>query len=764
MKPKLGNLGYPRIGASREWKKTLEQFWSGGISEETFEEEMKRQRLAVWAKQRDAGVEYVPVGDFSYYDSMLDTSAMLGVVPERFDYAGGEVKPALYFAMARGSRTATACEMTKWFDTNYHYIVPELAGDTAFALAANRPLRLFLEAKRELGLIGKPVIVGPYTYLKLAKGYAKADFAALLERLVPVYAQVLRELQEAGADWVQLDEPALVTLQDRAELAPFDAAYRRLLDAAPGLRVMLQTYFGALDADVLAAVAELPVHGVGLDFVRGRDAHLGTLRANGWPQRLVLGAGVIDGRNIWRADLADTLALVRDIAAIVPADRLIVQPSCSLLHVPISRAGESKLPAALAQALSFADEKLQELSLLAAAFAGDPAAEAGIAAGREALAALAQLRAESRVAADGARAAADAETRRSPGFAARQELQRRKWQLPPLPTTTIGSFPQTPDIRKARLSWRKGDWTKEQYDAFIQGHIRKWIALQEEIGLDVLVHGEFERTDMVEFFGEKLGGFAFTANGWVQSYGSRCVKPPIIYADVRFTGPMTVAESAYAQSLTSKPVKGMLTGPVTILNWSFVREDIPRRETTYQIAAALRQEIEALEAAGVRMIQVDEPALREGLPLKRNERDAYLIWAVEAFRRATSSVRPDTQIHTHMCYCEFHDMIDAISALDADVISIETSRSHGELIEAFETNTYDKGIGLGVYDIHSPRVPDADEMLKMIERALRVLPDRLFWINPDCGLKTRGETETVAALRNMVQAAHEARGRLGATV
>ncbi|WP_135555516.1 5-methyltetrahydropteroyltriglutamate--homocysteine S-methyltransferase [Paenibacillus cymbidii] len=763
MKLKLGNLGYPRIGASREWKKTLEQFWSGGIAEEAFEQEMKRQRLAILAKQRDAGVQFVPVGDFSYYDSMLDTSAMFGVVPERFGYAGGEVKPELYFAMARGNRTATACEMTKWFDTNYHYIVPELTKDTAFALAANRPLQLFLEAKQELGLTGKPVIIGPYTYLKLAKGYAKADFAVLLERLVPVYAQVLQELQEAGADWVQLDEPALVTLQDTSELALFAAAYRRLLEAAPSLRVMLQTYFGALDADVLAAVVSLPVHGIGLDFVRGRDAHLAALRAGGWPQLLTLGAGVIDGRNIWRADLADALALVRDIAAIVPADRLIVQPSCSLLHVPISRAGEALLPAALAQALSFADEKLQELALLAAAFEGDEAANAGLAASGEALAALAQLRAASRVAAD-VTGAADAVTRRSPGFAARQELQQRKWQLPPLPTTTIGSFPQTPDIRKARQSWRKGDWTKEQYDAFIQGHIRKWISLQEDIGLDVLVHGEFERTDMVEFFGEKLGGFAFTANGWVQSYGSRCVKPPVIYADVRFTGPMTVAESAFAQTLTPKPVKGMLTGPVTILNWSFVRDDIPRRETTYQIAAALRQEIEALEAAGVRMIQVDEPALREGLPLKPSERDAYLGWAVEAFRRATSSVRPDTQIHTHMCYCEFHDMIDAISALDADVISIETSRSHGELIGAFESNTYDKGIGLGVYDIHSPRVPDAEEMLKMIERALRVLPDRLFWINPDCGLKTRGETETVAALRNMVQAAQTAREQLGAGV
>lgn len=721
----ISSLGYPRIGENREWKKLLESFWAGKTEEEGFEAEMKKLRLQRLQKQRELGVELIPVGDFTLYDHVLDTSAMFGLVPSRYGYAGGPVSLATYFAMARGSKEAPACEMTKWFNTNYHYIVPEL-GEAEPRLVGNRPLAAYLEAKNELGIDGKPVLVGPFTFVKLAKGYKQERFAELVEQLVPLYAQVLRELEQAGARWVQIDEPSLVTDLTAAELAVLESAYKQLSSAAPGLNVILQTYFEAVSA--YQTVIELPVKAIGLDFVHGREGNLRALREFGFPAGKTLAAGIIDGRNIWRSDLGGKRQLLEELAAIVPGDRLIVQPSCSLLHVPVGLAREEKLDATLLGALAFAGEKLGELAVLAQAARSGAAADV-----------------------------AAAKSSRALPFAERQQLQEARWQLPLLPTTTIGSFPQTAEVRKARQLWRKGEWTEAQYDAFVQEQIHVWIGLQEEIGLDVLVHGEFERTDMVEFFGEKLDGFAFTQNGWVQSYGSRCVKPPVIYGDVRFSDPMTVKETVFAQSLTAKPVKGMLTGPVTILNWSFVRDDISRKDVTYQIALALREEVEALEAAGIGMIQVDEPALREGLPLKNADRQTYLDWGVESFRLATSTVRDTTQIHTHMCYCEFHDMIDAISALDADVISIETSRSHGELISAFETETYDKGIGLGVYDIHSPRVPDKNEMLSMIGRALRVLPGRLFWINPDCGLKTRGQAETVAALRNMVAAASEAR-------
>ncbi|WP_409344935.1 5-methyltetrahydropteroyltriglutamate--homocysteine S-methyltransferase [Paenibacillus sp. MBLB4367] len=749
----ISNLGYPRIGENREWKKLLESFWAGKTEEADFEAEMKKIRLQRLLKQRELGVELIPVGDFTLYDHVLDTSAMFGLVPSRYGYASGPVSLAAYFAMARGSKEAPACEMTKWFNTNYHYIVPEL-GEAAPRLVENKPLAAYLEAKRELGIDGKPVLVGPFTFVKLAKGYKQERFGELVGQLVPLYAQVLRELEQAGAGWVQIDEPSLVTDLTAAELDVLESAYKQLAAAAPGLSILLQTYFEAVSG--YDRVIGLPVQAIGLDFVHGREGNLRALREHGFPAGKTLAAGVIDGRNIWRADLAEKRQLLEELAAVVPGDRLIVQPSCSLLHVPVSLAREGKLESTLLGALAFAGEKLGELALLAQAARGDggDATAQAIEASTRAVAALNASPARS---GGGAVDAAAARTSRAVPFAERQQLQQARWQLPLLPTTTIGSFPQTAEVRKARQLWRKGEWTEAQYDAFVQEQIRVWISLQEDIGLDVLVHGEFERTDMVEFFGEKLVGFAFTQNGWVQSYGSRCVKPPVIFGDVRFSGPMTVKETVYAQSLTAKPVKGMLTGPVTILNWSFVRDDISRKDVTYQIALALREEVEALESAGIGMIQVDEPALREGLPLKNADRKFYLDWGVESFRLATSTVQDTTQIHTHMCYCEFHDMIDAISALDADVISIETSRSHGELISAFETETYDKGIGLGVYDIHSPRVPDKAEMLSMIERALRVLPGRLFWINPDCGLKTRGQAETVAALRNMVAAASEAR-------
>ena len=556
---------------------------------------------------------------------------------------------------------------------------------------------------------------------------------------------------------MQVDEPILVTKLSDEDVQRLNKIYETFAAAVPGLNIMLQTYFESVENynDIVA----LPVQGVGLDFVHGLSGNTQSIRTSGFPADKVLGAGIIDGRGIWKASLQTKLNLLNELTEFVTPERIIVQSSCSLLHVPVTTDREAKLTSELKNALAFADEKLDEIVLLTTALSS-PSAEitAKIDEAELTLQALQQSEDRNRTAVQKAVASISVQQpERSRPFAERHEAQQAKWQLPLFPTTTIGSFPQSAEVRKARQLWRKGELNNEQYAAFIREQIDIWIKIQEEIGIDVLVHGEFERTDMVEFFGEKLAGFAFTQFGWVQSYGSRCVKPPIIFGDVAFTGEMTVEETKYAQSQTERPVKGMLTGPITIMNWSFVREDIAREQIAYQLAYALRQEVEALEQAGIGMIQVDEPAVREGLPLKENEQADYLAWAVKAFRISTCTVHETTQIHTHMCYCEFHDMIDSIEAMDADVISIETSRSHGELIHSFEENTYELGIGLGVYDIHSPRVPSVDEMSSMIERALRVLDPKLFWINPDCGLKTRGQEETVASLRNMVDATRIAR-------
>lgn len=750
------SLGYPRIGTNREWKKALEAFWAGKLEEEVFLENLKDIRLHHLKKQQEKGIDLIPVGDFSYYDHILDTASMFGLVPARFEYSGGIVPVSTYYAMARGNKEASACEMTKWFNTNYHYIVPELNGLTP-VLTLNRPLEAYREAKRELGIEGKPVLVGLYTFLKLSKGYQTEQLDELVAEYLPLYEQIVRELAQEGVQWLQIDEPILVTSLETEDLQRVSRIYETLHAAAPGLKIMLQTYFESVER--YEEIASLPVQGLGLDFVHGGEQNLEAIEKHGFPQDKVLGAGVIDGRNIWRADLSSGLALLNRLSAAVPFENIIVQPSSSLLHVPVSTAPENGLTPELAAALAYADEKLDEVVLLARAVnEGAGALQTHIDASVQAIHALndSASRRNAKVREAAADIASQPSARQSE-FAQRRAAQQDRFRLPLLPTTTIGSFPQTAEVRSARQKWRKGEWDSPQYEAFVQDEIRTWIELQEEIGLDVLVHGEFERTDMVEFFGEKLAGFAFTKNGWVQSYGSRCVKPPVIYGDVAFIDPMTVKESVYAQSLTAKPVKGMLTGPVTILNWSFVRNDITREQVAYQIALALREEVEALESAGIEMIQVDEPAIREGLPLKQSETAYYLDWAVLAFRLATSTVRDTTQIHTHMCYCEFHDMIESIRALDADVISIETSRSHGELIHSFEEFTYDKGIGLGVYDIHSPRVPEALEMVSMIERALKVLDPSLFWINPDCGLKTRGTAETVASLRNMTEATRRVR-------
>ena len=751
---KSSNLGYPRIGQNREWKKALEAFWAGKLEEADFHAQLKQIRLQNLKKQQEQGIEIIPVGDFTYYDHILDTAVMFGLIPTRFEYSGGKVSLATYYDIARGNAKATAGEMTKWFNTNYHYIVPELNG-TKPVLTENRLLTAYREAKQELSIEGRPVLVGPYTLLKLSKGYEQEGIGAWIEQLLPLYAQVLTELEAEGVTWIQIDEPIIATTLSEDDKNHIAHIYDYLTNSVSGLNILLQTYFEAVDD--YEFVIGLPVHGIGLDFVHDRGANLAAISKSGFPAGKVLSAGVIDGRGIWKADLYQKLKLLIELNQY--ASQIIVAPSNSLLHVPVTTAGEVKLDSVLSAALSFADEKLAEIVTLAQGInKGETAIKPQLidaAQKRDTLAQSASrdVKAVHTLVAN----LTDEQSNRKSKAEVRRKLQEQKFNLPLLPTTTIGSFPQTPEVRAARQKWRKQIWSEERYTSFIENEIKFWIEEQEKLNLDVLVHGEFERTDMVEFFGEKLEGFAFTSNGWVQSYGSRCVKPPVIYGDIDLLEPMTVKETVFAQSLTKLPVKGMLTGPITILNWSFVRDDIPRKEVAYQIAFALQKEVEALENAGIGMIQVDEPALREGLPLKREQWEEYLDWSVRAFKLSTATVQDETQIHTHMCYSEFHDIIDDISALDADVISIETSRSHGELVSSFESYHYDKGIGLGVYDIHSPRVPSVEEMTVMIDRALRVLDPALFWINPDCGLKTRKYDETVAALANMVKATEAAR-------
>ncbi len=744
------NLGYPRIGEKREWKRSLESFWSGQINEEQLLKETKEIRLQGLKKQKEKGIDLIPVGDFSLYDHVLDTSFMFGVVPKRYEASELTSDLEKYFAIARGTKEAIASEMTKWFNTNYHYIVPEF-NDITPKLTENRPLKFYKEAKEELGIEGKPVILGPITFLKLGKGYEENEFPQLLSTYLPLYIQLLQELAEAGVKWVQIDEPIFNTNITKEDIEQVKQAYEEIAHSVQGLNIIIQTYFEAVEQ--YEEIVNLPVAGIGLDFVHGNALEL--IRQHGFPQDKVLAAGIVDGRNIWRKDLNERLALLEKIKQHVKGEQLIVQPSCSLLHVPVTKETETKLDPIIKDALSFADEKLVEINLLAKGANDQKSVANEINESVKTIETLNQSKYRTKAAdqVDAEELNAD----RDLPFAERIELQKERLQLPLLPTTTIGSLPQTVEVRQQRLKWRKGELTDEQYQQYIEKEIEKWIKIQEEIGLDVLVHGEFERTDMVEYFGEKLNGFQVTEFGWVQSYGSRCVRPPIIYGEVSFDQPMTVKESVYAQSITDKPVKGMLTGPVTILNWSFVRDDISRYEVLNQIAVALRNELEELERNGINIIQVDEPALREGLPLKRDQWQQYLDAAVHAFKLATASVRNSTQIHTHMCYSSFGDIFEAIDGLDADVISIETSRSHGELISTFEENTYKKEIGLGVYDIHSPRVPSVEEMKTNIDRALQTIPANQFWVNPDCGLKTRQEPETIAALKNLVEAATEAR-------
>lgn len=764
--------GFPRIGAARELKFALERFWRGESSEAALQEVASNLRARHWATQRQHGLDYVTVGDFALYDHVANHIQLFGCEPARFGFDGGESPQARYFAMARGDSAHESCgcghngaalEMTKWFDTNYHYLVPEFNESTAFELNSKRLLDEVAEA-RAAGHPVKAVLLGPLTFLWLGKERGAADGfdrLDLLESLLPQYSRLLMQLRAAGAEWVQLDEPILGLDLPNAWRNAFEPAYWLLNQA--GAQLMVATYFSPLEENVSLA-CRLPVAGLHVDAVRAANEL--TSVADWLPAHKVLSIGIIDGRNVWRADLDAILATLLPVLA-KRSGPVWLSTSCSLLHVPYSLASEPTLDEDVRPWLAFAEEKLAELALLKAALSADERISGqvarGFAAAREA---LANRRNSARVhnAAVAQRLAALASderaARRASPFAQRQKLQRERLQLPAFPTTTIGSFPQTQQIRTARAAFKRGELSAPDYQQAMRVEIGHAIRQQEELGLDVLVHGEAERNDMVEYFGEQLEGFAFTANGWVQSYGSRCVKPPIIYGDVSRAQAMTVQWAEYAQGLTSKPVKGMLTGPVTILQWSFVRDDQPRADTAQQIAAAIRDEVRDLENAGIAIIQIDEPALREGLPLRRSRWDAYLGWATKAFRISAAVAGDATQIHTHMCYAEFNDILPAIAALDADVITIESSRSAMKLLSGFGSFRYPNEIGPGVYDIHSPRVPDGEEMADLLRKASKVIPPTQLWVNPDCGLKTRAWPETAAALQNMVAAAQKLRAEV----
>jgi 5-methyltetrahydropteroyltriglutamate--homocysteine methyltransferase len=753
------NLGFPRIGARRELKRAIEDFWTGNIDPDELRSTAQELRRRHWQLQQSLGVEHIPSNDFSLYDNVLDTIAMVGAVPKRFSWSGPTVNPTMYFAMARGTADIPPLDMTKWFDTNYHYIVPEFESGMKFKLGWTKPIDQFREAAA-LGIHTRPVLVGPLTFLLLGKSKgAKRKPLALLDSLLPVYEEVLERLAHAGADWVQVDEPVLALDLPKEALHALESACARLSAASDRIRVCLTTYFGDL-GDNLTAALKAPVAAVHLDLVRAPGQLEKALELT--PQGTMLSLGVVDGRNVWRTDLERALQPLEMAAAKLGPERIMVAPSCSLLHTPIDLDNESALDAELKSWMAFAKQKVQEVSILTRAVNEGRAAVADeMAASQAAVESRARSPRIHNPAVRRRLASVDATMlRRQNPFPQRRDAQRRRWALPLLPTTTIGSFPQTSEVRKARAALKKREWSIEQYETFCRQEIERTVRFQEEIDLDVLVHGEYERADMVEYFGEQLEGFAFTQNGWVQSFGTRCVKPPVIFGDVSRPKPMTVHWTQYASSLTSRPMKGMLTGPITILQWSFVRDDQPRRDTAFQIALAVRDEVVDLEKAGIQMIQIDEPALREGLPLRRDAWPEYLTWAVEAFLLSSTGVRDETQIHTHMCYSEFNDIIESIAALDADVISIEASRSDMELLDAFVKFKYPNEIGPGVYDIHSPRVPEIEEIMGRVQKALRAIPADVLWVNPDCGLKTRGWPEVHASLRNMVEAAKSLRRRV----
>ncbi|PZP26594.1 5-methyltetrahydropteroyltriglutamate--homocysteine S-methyltransferase [Pseudomonas kuykendallii] len=756
------NLGFPRIGRDRELKKALEAFWKGELDESGLRAVGSALRAEHWQLQKDAGIELLPVGDFAWYDQVLTHSLMFGVIPRRFNPGGGLPTLDILFGMARGVSSgccggAHAAEMTKWFDTNYHYLVPEFGADQQFRLSWEQLFEEVAEA-RALGHAVKPVLIGPLTYLWLGKekeaGFDKLD---LLERLLPVYGEVLGRLAAQGVEWVQIDEPILTLDLPQAWKNAFERAYN-LLQHAP-LKKLLATYFSALD-DNLGLAVNLPVDGIHVDLVRAPEQYPTIL--DRLPTYKVLSLGLVNGRNVWRCDLDKALDVLRPAAERL-GERLWVAPSCSLLHSPVDLAREDRFDDELKSWLAFAVQKCAEVSILARALEEPDAADVqaalrtsrAVQASRAASPRIHKPQVQARLA-----AIRPVHARRQSPFDRRIELQRERLRLPVFPTTTIGSFPQTSAIRLARQAFRQGRLSVAEYTEAMHSEIRHAVQVQERLGLDVLVHGEAERNDMVEYFAEQLDGYAFSRFGWVQSYGSRCVKPALIYGDLSRPHAMTVDWIRHAQGLTDRVMKGMLTGPVTMLMWSFPREDVSREVQARQLALAIRDEVVDLEAAGIRIIQIDEAAFREGLPLRREHWPHYLDWATEAFRLCASGVRDETQIHTHMCYSEFNDVIESIAAMDADVITIETSRSDMELLEAFEAFAYPNDIGPGVYDIHSPRVPETAEMVGLLSKAARRIPAERLWVNPDCGLKTRGWAETEQALTNMVAAARQLRSQL----
>ncbi|PVX33919.1 5-methyltetrahydropteroyltriglutamate--homocysteine S-methyltransferase [Janthinobacterium sp. 78] len=764
-------LGFPRIGAARELKLALESHWRGEASEAALEATGQQLRARHWALQRDAGLDYVTVGDFAFYDQVANHIQLLGCEPARFHFTPEQSPLARYFTMARGDATqaqhadcghahhsnaagTAALEMTKWFDTNYHYLVPELSPQTQFSLAGERLLAEVAEAQA-LGHQVKAALIGPLTFLWLGKEKTPGfERLALLEQLLPVYGALLDRLKQQGVTWVQLDEPILGLDLPNAWRSAFESTYWQLNQV--GVNILLATYFSPLEEN-LSLTCRLPVAGLHVDGIRAPHE---LISVTDWlPAHKVLSIGIVDGRNIWRTDLDAALAVLQPLAA-RRNGQLWLAPSCSLLHVPFSLEAETALDGEIKSWLAFATEKLTEIAVLKGALEGHPddAALAALAISRLVLAGRrASPRVQRASVTQRLQALTPTVDRRDSSFPLRQAVQRARFQLPDFPTTTIGSFPQTAAIRAARASHQRGELASADYEQQMRAEIAHAVGRQEALGLDVLVHGEAERKDMVEYFGEQLDGFAFTRLGWVQSYGSRCVKPPVIYGDVQRPAAMTVAWTVHAQSLTHKPMKGMLTGPVTLLQWSFVRDDQPRATTALQLALALRDEVQDLETAGIGIIQIDEPAIREGLPLRRGQWDAYLDWATRAFRIAASVVSDATQIHTHMCYAEFNDILPQIAAMDADVITLETSRSDMELLTGLGQFQYQNEIGPGVYDIHSPRVPSTVDMVKLLQKASAVIAPAHLWVNPDCGLKTRGWAETEAALRNMVAAARQMR-------
>lgn len=763
------NLGYPRIGNHRELKRACERYWAGKISDRELLATGREIRRDNWQLQQRAGIDLIPSNDFSFYDQVLDMALTVGAIPDRYRAVANRPEHTdldLYFAMARGFQRegldVTALEMTKWFDTNYHYLVPEFSRDQAFRSHSSKIVDEFREA-RSLGIVTKPVILGPVSFLLLGKekeaGFHRIE---LIDRLLPVYLELLGELDRAGVEWVQFDEPYLAMDLTQPERDALVSAYASIRERFPKLRLLLASYFDCYGENLPAALS-LPVDALHLDLVRCPAQLEAVLGATGLSSDLRLSLGVVDGRNIWKNDFGASLRLIERAVEQLGTERVLIAPSCSLLHAPCDldlETDEATLPAQVKTWMAFAKQKITEVVTLGQ-LAGGPATPAAREALRNNQHAVASRGTSPLIHRDVVRervhGITEADTRRHSSFTVRQDKQRDVLRLPLFPTTTIGSFPQTPAVRKQRARFRRGELSPQHYEAFLERETEQTIRWQEEVGLNVLVHGEYERNDMVEYFGERLEGFAFTKLGWVQSYGSRCVKPPIIYGDVSRPAPMTVRWSAYAQSLTDRPVKGMLTGPVTILQWSFVRNDQPRSRTCAQIALAIRDEAVDLEQAGIGVIQIDEPAIREGLPLKKKDWADYLDWAIRAFRIASSGVGDQTQVHTHMCYSEFNDIIHHIAAMDADVITIECSRSQMELLDAFADFAYPNEIGPGVYDIHSPRVPARAEMVRLLEKATAVIAPAQLWVNPDCGLKTRRWAETKQALTEMVRAAQTMR-------